>query len=54
MSKDNSVSDDVVMDVSSEEQLINLLDLIYTELSGINDGFNRIIDLIEKERSEDI
>jgi len=52
MSKDNSVSDDVVMDVNSV--LIDRLELIYTELSGINDGFNRIIDLIEKERSEDI
>ena len=39
----------LIIDEEEIDQAINLLDLIYTELRGINQSFAKIVDMIEEE-----
>jgi len=43
----------LIIDEEEIDQAINLLDLIYTELRGINQSFSKIVDMIEEERGGD-
>jgi len=43
----------LIMDEEEIDQVINLLDLMYTEIRGINQSFSKIVDMLEEERGSD-